>query len=90
MGKTRELTRLTKIEKYILEIAMEKRLALNMSQRELSAAMGKATSFVSQVEARKNGAKYNINHVNDLAEAFDCSPRDFIPEKPFRNNDPNK
>jgi transcriptional regulator with XRE-family HTH domain len=87
MANPRIPTKLTKIERYILQKAVEKRLEANISQEKLSILIGKNRSFVGHVEARRNGAKYNINHVNDLAEALDCSPYDFIPDKPFRNND---
>ncbi|HSZ86300.1 MAG TPA: hypothetical protein VK787_09730, partial [Puia sp.] len=28
-------------------------------------------------------AKYNLRHINILADYFDLSPRDFLPEKPL-------
>lgn len=86
MAKSEKPTKLTKIESYILQKAIEKRLEAGLSQEKLSILIGRSITFVNQVEGRKNRAKYNINHVNNLAEALDCSIYDFLPEKPFRNN----
>lgn len=30
-----------------------------------------------------NRAKYNINHLNDLAKIFKCSPKDFVAKNPL-------
>lgn len=38
-------------------------------------------SFISQVEDPSKRAKYNINHLNKIAEIFNCSPKDFWPDK---------
>ena len=42
-----------------------------------------ADSFVSNVESLKRRDKYNVNHINQLAKIFKCSPRDFLPENPL-------
>lgn len=48
---------------------------------ELSQKLGLSSSFVSHVESPKRRAKYNINHLNELAKIFECSPKDFWPDK---------
>jgi len=51
------------------------------SQLELSQKLDMNDSFVSHVESASKRAKYNINHLNQIAKVFNCSPRDFLPEK---------
>ncbi len=44
----------------------------------------KSREFIKDVENLNKRAKYNIRHINALADYFDMSPRDFLPEKPMR------
>jgi ribosome-binding protein aMBF1 (putative translation factor) len=74
---------LSPIEKYIVEKVREKRKALGLSQMALSQKMEMTDTFVSHVEAPSRRAKYNINHLNALAKALECSPKDFWPEEPL-------
>jgi hypothetical protein len=37
------------------------------------------------VENPKYRAKYNLYNINELAKILDCSPKDFLPEKPLGN-----
>lgn len=73
----------TKIEKYIIARVKEKRLEHGYSQIVLSQKLNMSDSFVGHVETPRRRAKYNLNHLNQLAKIFKCSPRDFLPEKPF-------
>lgn len=49
----------------------------------LSQKIGMSSSFVSHVESAKRRAKYNINHLNEIAKIFECSPKDFWPDTPI-------
>lgn len=73
----------TKIERYIIEKVKEMRYEKNISQITLSQRMGMSSSFVSHVESVKRRAKYNVNHLNEIAKIFDCSPKDFWPKNPI-------
>lgn len=59
------------------------RLEIGMSQVTLSQSIGMSSSFVSHVESVKRRAKYNVNHLNEIAKIFDCSPKDFWPDCPL-------
>lgn len=74
---------LEKIERYIILRVKELREEKNITQEQLSLAIGKNITFISQIEAPSKRAKYNINHLNKIAEIFNCSPKDFWPEKPL-------
>lgn len=73
----------TKIEKYIIEKVKEKRSELGLTQIVLSQKLNMSDSFVGHVETPNRRAKYNINHLNELAKIFNCSSKDFWPEKPL-------
>jgi len=73
----------TKVDMYIIAKVKAMREKYEMTQNSLSQALNMADSFVSNVESLKRRDKYNVNHLNQLAKVFKCSPRDFLPEKPL-------
>lgn len=60
------------------------RLKAGKSQADLAADINVSYGFIGQVENPKFRTKYNINHLNKLAQVFNCSPKDFLPEKPMK------
>lgn len=66
---------------FVIKQVRRKRKALKYTQAELSYKLGVSDGFVGQVESKKCSQKYNLRHLNTLAEIFDCSIRDFFPEK---------
>ncbi|WP_426329066.1 helix-turn-helix domain-containing protein [Pedobacter sp. R-06] len=77
MGKASE------IEQFVIDKVREIRLLKNVSQKQLSVLMGLNGKFVGNVESTKTPDKYNLNHLNKIAEIFECSIKDFFPEKPI-------
>lgn len=75
------MAELSKIEKYIISRIKEMRTDKGWSQAELSQRMGKSDSFIGHIESPKRRDKYKIDHINELAKIFKCSPKDFWPEK---------
>lgn len=74
---------LTKIELHIIQRVKELREQRGMTQMELSLRLGKGVGFIGDIEAPSKKAKYNINHLNEIAKVFECSPKEFWPEKPL-------
>lgn len=74
---------LEKIERYIISRIKEIREEKNITQEQLSLAIGKNITFISQIEAPSKKAKYNIIHLNLIAKVLECSPKDFWPENPL-------
>jgi ribosome-binding protein aMBF1 (putative translation factor) len=74
---------LTPIEQYVVDIVKKKRIEREMSQKELAYQMEKSLGFIGDIENPKYRAKYNLNHINELARVFECSPKDFLPNKPL-------
>lgn len=78
-----EASSISTIEQYVIDRVRELRIAKGISQRDLSRQLDLTDGFVGKVETPKERAKYNLNHLNDLAKIFECSPKDFLPGKPF-------
>ena len=71
------------IEQYVIDAVRRKRMENKISQKELSYALNLSIGFIGSVESSKLRAKYNLSHINKLAEYFKCSPKDFLPENPL-------
>lgn len=61
----------------------EKRIANNLSQAALAYELEMSPGFIGQIESPRYSAKYNVQHLNALARILNCSPKDFLPEKPI-------
>ncbi|SFB75662.1 Helix-turn-helix [Zunongwangia mangrovi] len=70
----------SEIEAYIIDKVKEKRKEKGFSQIALSQKLGLSDSFISHVESSTRRAKYNLNHLNQIAIILECSPKDFWPE----------
>jgi len=77
---------LDEIELYIIKKIRDIREEKGISQTSLSLAIGKSTSYISDIEAQSKTAKYNVKSLNLIAIALGCSIKDFIPDSPIREN----
>jgi transcriptional regulator with XRE-family HTH domain len=68
------------IEKYVINQAKKKRLQKGYSQKKLAHLLNVSPGFIGNVENAKYRAKYNLNHINNLAIIFECSPGQFLPD----------
>lgn len=73
----------TELDLYIINKVKELRNKVGMSQAILAVKLEVSDAFIGQIENPKHRAKYNVAHINKLAQIFNCSPRDFLPEKPL-------
>lgn len=74
---------LEEIEKFVIARVKKLREEKNITQEQLSLSINKNITFISQIEAPSKKAKYNIIHLNLIAKILNCSPKDFLPEKPL-------
>lgn len=75
------------IEQYVIDNVRKMRVSKGYSQAELANLLNVSIGFIGNVENPKYRAKYNLNHLNELAKIFKCSPRDFLPEEPIRRRE---
>lgn len=73
----------SRIEQYVIDKVKEKRIEKGYSQKELAYMLDVSVGFIGDVENPKYRAKYNLNHINELARIFECSPKEFLPDEPF-------
>lgn len=74
---------LTPIEQHVVDIVRTKRIQKGWSQKELAYQLDVSIGFIGDIENPKYRAKFNLNHINELAKIFECSPRDFLPKEPI-------
>lgn len=74
---------LSGIEQYIVDYIIKLRVNKNLNQADIGFVIGVTQSFIANVENPRKRAKYNINHINKLADHFGLSPKDFMPAKPI-------
>jgi len=73
----------SKIDLYIIGQVKKKREDLNLQQDDIAIHLDVSPGFISHVESPYQRAKYNTQHLNELAKLFRCSPKDFMPERPL-------
>ncbi|MGO1245432.1 MAG: helix-turn-helix domain-containing protein [Sphingobacterium sp.] len=66
---------------YIVETTKEKRKANKSSQEDIAKVLGVTVGYIGQIESKKLKSMYSYGQLNKLARYFDCSPKDFMPEK---------
>jgi len=74
---------ITAIDNYVRDFVKRLRKSRKLSQEDLGNIIGVSRSYIRDIENNRNRAKYNIRHINALADYFDISPREFLPEKAF-------
>ncbi len=74
------------IELFVIEKVKEFRINKGISQADLACKLGVSYGFIGKIESPKYPTKYNLNHINKLAEIFNCSPKDFLPDKNLNND----
>ena len=72
------------IETFVINKVKEMRVQRKLSQSELAVQLDVSNGFIGQAESPKSPTKYNLNHLNTLAVIFNCSIKDFMPDKPMK------
>ncbi|MCM1030689.1 MAG: helix-turn-helix transcriptional regulator [Oscillibacter sp.] len=71
------------IELYVSQKVRELRNKKEWSYRYLGDCINVDPSFIAHVEDPKSEKSFNLDHINALANAFDCKVWDLLPEYPF-------
>ena len=73
----------TDIDIFVINKVKERRIELNLSQVDIASELGMSVGFIGKVESGRYPTHYNLKHLNELAKILNCSPQDFLPEKPL-------
>lgn len=71
----------SKIEQYVIDFVTKLRREKKLNQEDIATILGVERTFITNIESDKNRAKYNLSHIDKLADHFGISPRLFLPEK---------
>ena len=77
------MTKKSRFEIAIIDKVKELRLKKNLTQDDIAMFLNASRGFIGQIESPDSSSKYNLNHLNKLAQDMGCSPKDFIPDKPI-------
>lgn len=72
-----------KFELNIIQNSIALRKANNLTQRDIAKLLNTSAGYIGQVESKNSPSMYSYNQLNKLAQAFKCSPKDFMPEGPI-------
>jgi len=72
------------LEIYIVEIVKIKRKELKLSQEDIAKELNVSVGYIGQIESNKLKSMYSYNQLNQLAIIFNCSPKDFMPDKAIK------
>jgi transcriptional regulator with XRE-family HTH domain len=80
----------SKFEIAVIDRVKAMRVKRDFTQDDLAYFLNTSRGFIGQVESPNSKSKYNLNHLNTLAAEMNCSPKDFMPEKPVSENSKSK
>ncbi|HEY0175625.1 MAG TPA: helix-turn-helix transcriptional regulator [Pedobacter sp.] len=72
------------LEQYVIDFVRRLRVENKLKQRDIAAIIDTSPSFVGNIENNNYPAKYNLKHINILADYFNISPTSFLPDKPIK------
>lgn len=71
------------IEQYVIDYVLKLRKERKLTQGDIATIIGATPAFIGNVENRKNRAKYNLKHINSLADHFGLEIWNFLPKHPL-------
>jgi hypothetical protein len=75
---------ITPIDQYVIDFVRKLRDVKELRQQDIGFNNWGFKEFIKDIENTNKRAKYNVRHINALADYFDMSPKDFLPEKPMK------
>jgi transcriptional regulator with XRE-family HTH domain len=78
----KEKVNISAIEQYVIDYVIKLRAKFDLRQEDIAIILGVNRTFVTNAESKDHKAKYNLSHIDKLADHFGLSPKDFLPEKP--------
>ena len=73
--------KISDIDQYVIDYVIKLRDKHKLNQEDIATVLGVRRTFITNIESARNRAKYNLVHIDRLADHFGLSPRDFLPEK---------
>lgn len=70
---------ISEFEQLIINRIKEKRKQLGLSQADIACILEVSEGFIGNIESPRQRGKYNVNHINALAVAFNCPISELFP-----------
>lgn len=77
------------IDQYIIDRVRELRKKKRISQEEIAYRLGfESKAYIGAIESKnpKRNEVYNTSHLNKIAVILKCSPKEFWPDEPFKED----
>ncbi len=74
----------SKFEIAVIDEVKKVRLAKGLTQDDIAMYLNVSRGFIGQIESPKSDSKYNLDHLNTLANEIGCSPKEFMPTKAIK------
>ncbi len=74
---------LAPIEEFVIDYVIKLRNDRSLTQQDIADIIGISRSYIKDIENPQSIAKYNLKHINALADYFNISPASFLPTKAF-------
>lgn len=81
------MTKKTNFELAVIQKVKDLRIKKGLTQRDIAAILNFSEGFIGQIESPLHSSKFNLNHLNKLASEMGCSPKDFMPELPIKEDE---
>jgi transcriptional regulator with XRE-family HTH domain len=75
---------ITPIDQFVIDFVRTLRVNKKLRHQDIGSIIGVSREYIKDIENKNRRAKYNLRQINALAEYFEMSPRDFLPEKPLK------
>lgn len=72
---------ISEIDQYVIDFVIKLRDRHGLKQEDIATVLGVKRTFITNIESPKNRSKYNLTHIDKLADHFGISPRDFLPSQ---------
>ncbi len=79
--KMRNQEFITPVDQFVIDFVRNLRNEKELTQKDIGRIVGVSREYIKDIESINKRAKYNIRHINALADYFDMSPKDFLPDK---------
>ena len=79
----RKSSKKSKIDHSVISQVKKLREREGLTREDIAIHLNLSTGFIGHTESPNFRAKYNAQHINELAKLFKCSPKDFMPDKPL-------
>lgn len=81
---------ISELDQHVIDFVRNFRLEKGLTQLDVANGIYVSRGFINDVESANKPAKYNLRHINALADYFNISLHQFFPAKPYPVDGPHR